>query len=80
MATEAREALQAKRAQVVDIEEQAFQYVHSTENRAQGEVMQKDMDLQRQAEETLTLQQAVSKLELQANDYSMNAQNDFKGS
>lgn len=39
--------------------------------------MQKDMNLHCQAEDILTLQQSISRLELQVHDFSMNAQNNF---
>ena len=56
VATEARQALQAKQSQIDIIEERALHHIHSTEVRAQGEVMRKDLDLQRPAEDIFALQ------------------------
>ena len=56
VATEARQALQAKQSQIDSIEEHALHYIHETEVSAQGEVMRKDIDLQRQTQDILRLQ------------------------
>ena len=56
VATEARQALQAKQSQIESIEEHALHYIHETEVPAQGQVMKKDLDLQRQTQDILILQ------------------------
>ena len=75
VATEARQALQAKQSQIESIEEHALHYIHVNEATAQGEIMQKDMDLQRQTQDILVMQREISRLESQVNDSSMNVQN-----
>ena len=74
VAYEARQALHAKRSQIDSIEEHALQYIHTTEVRAQGEVMGKDIDLQRQTQDIMILQKSISRLADQVSDSSMNIQ------
>ena len=46
VATEANQALQAKHDQLVSIENQAYQHIQHVEQEAEGQILQRDMDLQ----------------------------------
>ena len=76
MATEARQALQAKQQQIVDIEENVQQWVDSAELEAEGALIAKDLDLQRQAESILKLQGAISRMGNHMSDDSLKRNNE----
>ena len=70
----AQQTLQQEQAKLAKVEDSYSRHVDSIEQRAEKEVMQKNFDLQRQAQDILQLQRAISALEAQASDISMDSQ------